>query len=238
MSLDRLIDGAREGADDPSAFDRARVRAKLSARVAAANAEAEGSVRRLSSRAGSRMTARLLVAAAVLVAGSASALLGRHVVLERARVAHESEAPATPSGESGTLASRPTAGPLAPASPASPLTPEAPTMTSPSPGRAAPRRAASGTTPALDAEMALLQEARDALRRGDPPSALSALGRYDDAFRSGVLRPEAAALRVFALCDAGEGGEARAHGAAFLKRWPRSPLADRVHLSCALEPRR
>ena len=103
------------------------------------------------------------------------------------------------------------------------------------PVRATPRRAPSGSTPALDAEMALLQEARDALRRDDPPSALAALRRYDDAFRSGVLRPEAAALRVFALCDAGEGTQARAHGTAFLKRWPRSPLADRVRLSCALE---
>ena len=77
-------------------------------------------------------------------------------------------------------------------------------------------------------ELALLDDARSAIVRGDAASALAALARYDREFAAGGMSSEAAALRVEALMLAGRQDEARALGDAFLSRYPRSPLVSRV----------
>ncbi|MFO0608392.1 MAG: hypothetical protein U0324_34820 [Polyangiales bacterium] len=67
--------------------------------------------------------------------------------------------------------------------------------------------------------------------------ALSLLDEYAAAHPAGVLRQEAAAQRVLALCARGRDAEARAVAADLLREAPRSPAATRVRASCAAPPR-
>ena len=81
---------------------------------------------------------------------------------------------------------------------------------------------------ALLAETTLLGAARDAITAGDAPNATRALDDYDRAFPSGMLAPEAAALRVEALALAGDRAGARRLADRFLTDYPTSPLVPRV----------
>lgn len=74
----------------------------------------------------------------------------------------------------------------------------------------------------LDAERAIVADARGALARGDADTALATLGRHEDAFTQGRLSEERESLRVSALVRAGRLDEARAHAARFRARWPSS----------------
>ncbi len=224
MTLPRLIDSARNGGDSSTHDDHARVRAKLTARLladAAAEPQAPRNLRR-------RVTTPLLLAAAVLAVGTASAFVGAKVLRDRAHVAALEAAPTT--REAYVVPAPPSTPPAVSASsePAQSTLPAQPAH-----ARRPPSPAASAG--ALDAEMARIQEARDALRLRDPSAALAALSRYDAEFRRGVMKPEAAALRVLALCDAGRSTEARSRGVIFARQWPRSPLIVRVRASCAFD---
>ena len=84
----------------------------------------------------------------------------------------------------------------------------------------------------LAAETALLQRAQSALAEGDPGAALARLDEHREGFADGVLAREREALRVTALCDAGRREDSRAAAAAFVRRHPRSMLADRVQGVC------
>ena len=62
----------------------------------------------------------------------------------------------------------------------------------------------------LAAETRLLEQARDALRRGDARAALSALDAHVAEFPAGLLLDEARSTRLRALCAAGRSDEASA----------------------------
>jgi hypothetical protein len=100
--------------------------------------------------------------------------------------------------------------------PAPPATEPAPAATQP----ASPSRLAE--------QVALVDRARDRLAASDPRAALAALAEYHQRFASGDLDAEADVVTIESLIALGEPVRARALGAAFLERFPRSPLAQRV----------
>ncbi|MDC0668024.1 hypothetical protein [Nannocystis radixulma] len=99
---------------------------------------------------------------------------------------------------------------------------------------AADERAGPGDASVL-AEMALLQEAQTALRNGRPDAALELLDRHAESFARGSMAEERAALRVLALCAAGELARGAAEAAVFLRAHPRSTYALRVAAACPKE---
>ena len=80
----------------------------------------------------------------------------------------------------------------------------------------------------LGGEIALMDQARTALRLGAPQSALGTLEQYRIRFPRGSFGQEAQALRIEAL--AANGSRARAVGLAneFLAHYPNSPHSDRL----------
>lgn len=81
-------------------------------------------------------------------------------------------------------------------------------------------------------ELDLLQRSQLALDEHRTAVALRLLDAYAAAYPAGVLREEAAAQRVLALCARGRDAEARAIAAVLLRDAPRSPAATRVRASC------
>lgn len=241
MSLDDLISAARHGGDASTAADRDRVRARLA--VALAGGATVTPIARARAR---RLPWKILLVAALLGVGTASAFETRRAIAERA---HEEELLRTSAqlaeleGPSRIAAARAAAiasasiavagdAPDGPAPAVAAKIDRATTASSPiapAPSPIAP--APSSTT--LAEEIALVQAARAALRRGASAQALAELDRYDATYRRGTFGQEVAALRIFALCDAGRVAEARVRGAAYLRAWPRSPLAARIQTSCA-----
>ena len=123
------------------------------------------------------------------------------------------------------------AGPAIPAPQAAPpasVTPvepsEAPQLDAPAP-KADARAAASG---ALSAELGVLDIARSKLAAGDARGALTVLDEYARTFPRGRLGLEAEVLRIDALSRAGDSAAAKRRAEAFLKRHPKSVLAQRV----------
>jgi hypothetical protein len=86
----------------------------------------------------------------------------------------------------------------------------------------------------LTRELALLEEARNAVIQGRPAAALSTLAAYEKEFAAGSMSSEATALRVEALVKAGLRDEGRAAARAFLAKYPQSPLVDRVRVTAGL----
>jgi hypothetical protein len=77
----------------------------------------------------------------------------------------------------------------------------------------------------LAAERALIEQARTALARGRGDVALAALDRHARAYPRGALEEERESLRVEALAGDGRSDQARAAGARFHRRFPRSIFA-------------
>lgn len=91
---------------------------------------------------------------------------------------------------------------------------------------------APSPTGQLGEEIARLSEVRAQLQAGSPARALELLSAYRSRFAAPNLAMEADALQVDALCKAGKREAARAAAAAFTKRWPASPLEQRVSSAC------
>jgi len=104
-----------------------------------------------------------------------------------------------------------------PAAPATPL--------------AAPRAAAPVETSAV--ERGLIDQARNALVRGNPEAALRAVRDHERRFPRGGLDEERDSLRVQALAAAGQGAEARVRAAEFHRRHPGSLLGAAVDRAVA-----
>ena len=102
-----------------------------------------------------------------------------------------------------------------------------------SPVQAAATPAADGPS-ALDAEIALVRDARAALRAGDPSRALSLLDDHDWRFPGGALSEDCAAERIYVLCALGRTDEARARAARFIASHSASPHASAVRASCGM----
>lgn len=78
----------------------------------------------------------------------------------------------------------------------------------------------------------MLSEVRGSVRDGAPDRALEQLTRYRSRFAQPILGMEADALKVDALCKAGQREAARASARAFQNDWPGSPLERRVSTAC------
>jgi len=121
--------------------------------------------------------------------------------------------------------------PVAPASEA-PGTAGAPEVTAPSQPEVAGAAGVAGEPAGpsrLAAEVALVDRARTSLRAGDNAAALAALAEYHQRFASGDLDAEAEVVMIETLIAKHELQRAVALGTAFFARFPRSPLAQRVH---------
>ncbi len=130
----------------------------------------------------------------------------------------------------------PTAQPLLEgAEPAPPRQSEPAPMMPPGPARSeTPARESEPATPppasplrhraasTLDSEMRLLDQAREALSGKDHARALAILGRYEQKYPKGILRPEATVLRVSALSAAGQASKANDLRKDFLDENPTS----------------
>jgi hypothetical protein len=98
------------------------------------------------------------------------------------------------------------------------------------PVEAAP--AAAGPSGQLSDELALLSDVRSSIQEGAAARALELLNRYESRFGQPILGMEADALRVDALCKAGQREAARESARAFQNEWPGSPLERRVSAAC------
>jgi hypothetical protein len=100
-------------------------------------------------------------------------------------------------------------------------------MPSPSPDPSSP--AAEPETPGgLGEEIALLDRVRQALAKSEQNLALQSLAEYEREFAQGILRAEAAALRVEILFARGDEKEALELAERFFSSYPESPLTRRV----------
>lgn len=209
----RLVELARNG-DDPTAAQLLSLHGAVAARIAAEGAIAASGTTATAKAASAGAFVKGLVAAAAIATGAAG-----YYVLQG------SDAPApvpvvqTP---------RPRVAPLPPVVP-----PPEPAAALPVEAPAPPVKAARPNPGLrLEEEAALLAEVQGALRSGTAAAALSKLESYDRRFPTGMLRAEADAARVFALCGAGRVDKARAAATRFVQRYPSSPAAARVQAAC------
>ena len=132
---------------------------------------------------------------------------------------------AVPPRAAGTRAVAPRAVPVVAAAPAA---------SAPAAGVVPEAAPAAGATASgqLGEELALLSQVRSSMQSGAPQRALELLGSYEARFGQPILEMEADALRVDALCRAGQRDAARASAEAFQNEWPGSPLGRRVSAAC------
>lgn len=182
---------------------------------------------------GASATAKLLLASVAVVGMGAAVVLWPAAPVSSAdQVAPSRSVPKTPP----VL-------PMVPASAPVAASPEEPTPVAPSalplelPTPTPPARAATGSdvsVSSLDAELALISSAQQALQGGAPAKALEVLDQHAREFPRGVLSVERSGLRAVALCAANRLPEGQSAGQAFLSRNPRSPLAARIRGVCRL----
>ena len=111
------------------------------------------------------------------------------------------------------------------------LTP--PPAPAPSPAIATALTTETASAPSsLDAEIALVRDARAALRGGDAARALALLDEHTRRFSRGALAEDCDAERIYALCALGRSGEARSFASRFLTSHPASPHGASVRASC------
>ncbi len=84
----------------------------------------------------------------------------------------------------------------------------------------------------LATEMALMDQARTAMRAGAHVHAIALLRRHARAFPSGTLAAERSAVLAMALCADGQNAEGQAEQRRFLRTWPSSPLASSIRSAC------
>lgn len=225
-----LIAAARDGAE-PTEVQRARVRRGLDAKIAAGVAAIV-----LPTSAG--LATLLKVGAGLALA---AALGGGAIYLAGPR----------PPDPAATSKARPARAPRSPAPASAPASATIPVPVPPPPsaaselrpppaharGLARRREANSGLATPVDlaGELALLNQASAATRRGEVARADELLRTYDERYPAGELAQERAAAGVLAHCAAGRTERARAEARRFFESWPRSPLVVRIQSSCAGE---
>ncbi|WP_437648751.1 hypothetical protein [Sorangium sp. So ce362] len=111
----------------------------------------------------------------------------------------------------------------------------APRAPAPRPRPPPPAAAARSGSDGLDAEIALLRDAQQALQAGQFAQALSKLNEHASRYPRGVLSTEREASRAIALCRSGRTASGRAIAARLLAKSPGSPLATRVRAACGQE---
>ncbi|MBN1608283.1 MAG: hypothetical protein JW940_16755 [Polyangiaceae bacterium] len=88
----------------------------------------------------------------------------------------------------------------------------------------------------MEAELALIDQARQQLSQGDPNAALDTLRRYDAECTTAVLAREATVLRVQALFGAGRTADAVSLGRRFVAEHPDSPHAANLRRLLGRQP--
>ena len=124
---------------------------------------------------------------------------------------------------------------LATIEPTSPpaLTPPPAPSPAPSPAIATALTTETASAPSsLDAEIALVRDARAALRGGDAARALALLDEHARRFSRGALAEDCDAERIYALCALGRSSDARSLASRFLTSHPASPHGASVRASC------
>ena len=215
----RLVELARAG-DDPTAVQLLSLHGAVAARIAA-----EGAIAASAATAGTKTATATagafvkgLVAAGAIATGAASFIALAPTTAPAPMVAPAAVTPKV-------------VAPVAPAAPPEPATLAAPAVEETQ--AAAPSRPAKTSSALrLQEEAALLAEVQGALRGGQASVALGKLESYDRRFPAGMLRSEADAARVFALCAAGRVEKARAAAARFVQRYPSAPVTARVQAAC------
>jgi RNA polymerase sigma-70 factor (ECF subfamily) len=91
-----------------------------------------------------------------------------------------------------------------------------------------------GYTPTLDAEIALVRRAHEALIEGRAEESLAALDEHLRRFPNGVLAEDREAQRVLTLCALGRLDVAREEGQRFAIDHPQSPHMAAIRTSCVL----
>lgn len=106
----------------------------------------------------------------------------------------------------------------------------------PSAAPSAPAAPSSEPSPpdSLAEELSLVRAAQSQLNARNASQALGLLSRYFRTYPKGILRPEAQAARIKALCLAGHTAEAQREAGRFTRANPNSPLAARVGGGCSV----
>jgi hypothetical protein len=120
---------------------------------------------------------------------------------------------------------------LAPAAPAEVVLDATPARAPSTTGRGG----AAASTKDLGKELASLEEAREALRRGEPERTLTLLDEHTRKFPRQTLGVEARVLRIEALSASGRTESARKAGNDFLAKHPNGPYAQRVRSLIGLD---
>jgi hypothetical protein len=97
--------------------------------------------------------------------------------------------------------------------------------------------APSGEAPSKDdlsRQLQVLRAVRALLRDQQPMRVLELLNQ-PALLTEGPFEEELRTARIAALCRLGRQGEARHEIAAFLQRWPRSPLSGRLRAGCSIQ---
>ncbi|PCC68964.1 hypothetical protein SAMN02745121_05704 [Nannocystis exedens] len=213
----------------------ADARAAAWARLQAAIAEEdEAPAVRPASRRRDLMWGAVLVAAAVLllVVGARERLLQRDTGDAGSQAAHD--AATTDASAEARHVSRGAASAPGEAPPAAPEPAPAESTPEPQPRVQTPRTAdVPKDRSALDAELALLRRAREALGREDAAAALTSLEQHAREFPAGHLVEERMLLRAQAECELGRRAAARATAAELMRAFPGSPHASTVAGLCA-----
>jgi len=219
--MQSLLDAARD-AHDPTAADRARVKSRVAARIGAGAFATTAAVTATSS------TARAAVKAGIAAVVGGTILAGGLWW----KSSHE-PVPAPPPQKAPVVVLPPP-----PPTPTIDTTPGVP-VESLAPVPTVEKRVATpqpvvqdSPQSTLEAELALLRDAKKALDDGNATRSLAILDEHQRKFPSGVLVEERASTRVLALCAAGRTAEARTSAHDFLQQYPRSPSAPRVRGSC------
>jgi len=222
----RALVAASRTVDNPSRADTERVGRALMARAAAAGAlEATAATASKAAALGSSLALKLAASTALV---GIAVIGGVWLQSPKASPPHASapsltvhQAPAAPLAGPGTKESQGDTS-MPEAAPAANVAPAAPPQVK-------PKQASSLN---LEAEAKLLAEAQRALGAGHASDTLTQLNEYDRRFPGGMLRLEADAVRVLALCRAGRKTEGEAATRRFLQRYPASPQATRVEQAC------
>lgn len=208
----RLVELARSG-DDPSAAQLLSLHGAVAARIAA-----EGAIAASTTTATPKVASAGALMKGLVVAGAVATGAAGFFVLQ----------PAEPQPVAPHVAPRAAPQPA----PVAPLPEPRPTVEATESPAPAPRAAKAPSNLRLQDEAALLAEVQGALRSGQAGTALGKLESYDRRFPSGMLRAEADAARVFALCAAGKVERARSAAERFAQRYPSSPALARVQAAC------
>jgi hypothetical protein len=229
-----LWDSARDDRP-PAASMRTTLRAVgVGGALATAAGVAQGAAAGTSSIAKGGGALGLLKWSGIVVLGGATAI-GAAAIYRHSASQQPAAVPASPANAAtradAARRPQPTHAPLAAAAEKVEAAPEPDTKSATLPRQPLPARASSApaSQPDIGQEIASIDAARSALRRGDTAAALRAIERYRAEYgKNGSLAMEATVLRIEALLRGGNRAEGTQLANSFLASHPQSPYAPRI----------